>query len=363
MDPSQVFEVAASLCFQLAIVVSATFALDRWLDDARAGCRLWTLCFVGIVGLIAAAVLLPHRRLFDFPLIGDSNTVLAIITWQATLTSIMMAIWLMGVAFLTIQRLWQCWKLSQFLQHCDALDAETWKIRFGLDLAPNVRLLVSDKVHGPFCWQLHQPTIVLSKQLVDESDATLRHVLLHEISHLATQHPMQHFLQGVCSTIFWFHPAMWAAAAGAHLNREFLCDEVAATSSGRISDYLRTLARVAECCGTSSSSNAPIGTLAFKNPRSDLLKRSDRLVNLASCPHHLDGIRVALTTVALAVLIVLIQQVWLPTNAMASSRSHWSPWPSWTANIFHNTLGVSVRDYESYESRSQIHEWIAECEE
>lgn len=361
MDAMQGLEVASSLSIQLAIAVLATFALQRWLGDARAGCRLWTICFIGIIGLIAAGVSLPHRRLFDFPIAGGPETMLSIFNWQTALATTLLAIWAVGVVFLALWRLWLCGQLSRFLRHqCVELDVETWRTRFNLDFAPQTRMLASDKIHGPFCWQFHQPTIVLPQSLLDEDEMTLRHVLLHEVSHLRTRHPMQHFLQGVCSTVFWFHPAMWAAAGRADLTREFLCDEVAATASGKISAYLRTLAKVAECCGNRSRSDVPRGTLAFGNKKSALLRRSDRLVELARPTRPVDRIRVVVASAGLALVLVLAQQVWLPTNALASSRSKWSPWPTWTANICHDTLGVSVRDYESYEAGSQIHDWMIE---
>ncbi len=364
MDSMQGLEVAASLSMQLALVVTATFFLQRWLGDARAGCRLWTLCFVGIIGLIAAGVLLPHRRLFDFPIAGDPQTMVQIFNWQSIITTMIAMTWALGAFALVIRRLWHSIQLSQFLRYeCVEVDFQAWRTRFGLDFAPHTRLLVSDKVHGPFCWQLHRPTIVLPQELMDADEITLRHVLLHEISHLRTRHPMQHFLQGVCSTVFWFHPAMWIAAGGADLTREFLCDELTATTSGKISTYLRTLAKVAECCGNPSRSNAPRGTLAFGNKRSALLKRSDRLVQLAGAAPHADRWRVAAATVGLAMLIVLVQQIWVPTNVLASTRSQWSPWPTWSANVCHDTFGICVRDYESFEARSQIHEWMAKCDE
>lgn len=363
MDATQGLEVASSLFIQVGIVVVATFALQRWLNDARAGCRLWTICFVGIIGLVAAGVFLPHRRIFDFPITGSAETMLRIIHWQRGLATSLLTIWVVGVVFLVFQRLWLCWQLSRFLQNqCDELDVETWRDRFNLDFAPRTRVLASDKIHGPFCWQFHRPTIVLPQSLLNEDEVTLRHVLLHEVSHLRTRHPMQHFLQGVCSTVFWFHPAMWVAAGGADITREFLCDEVAATASGKISAYLRTLAKVAECCDNRARRDAPCGTLAFGNRKSALLLRSDHLVELARTTRRVHPARVAAATVGLACMVAFAQQIWLPTNAMASSRSRWSPWPTWSANVCHDTLGISVRDYESFEARSQIHEWMIKSE-
>ncbi len=363
MDSMQSLEVASSLSMQLAVVVTATIVLQHWLGDARAACRLWTLCFVGVLGLIGAALLLPHRRIFDFPISGDAQVMLLVFRCQTAIATTLLMIWATGVFVLITRRLWLSFQLSQFLSdQCVELDVAVWRGRFGLDFARRTRLLVSDKIHGPFCWQLHRPTIVLPRELLSEDEATLRHVLLHEVSHLQTSHPMQHFLQGVCSIIFWFHPAMWFAARDADLTREFLCDEVAATASGKISAYLRTLAKVAEYSGSKPDVEVPRGTLAFGNQKSALLKRSDRLVRLAGHADQPHRWRCLAATTGLLLLIVVVQQLWLPTNVLASSRSQWSPWPTWSANLCHDAFGICVRDYESFEARSQLHEWISQCD-
>ncbi|MEM1068749.1 MAG: peptidase M56 BlaR1, partial [Planctomycetota bacterium] len=59
---------------------------------------------------------------------------------------------------------------------------------------------------------------------------------------------------------------------------------------------------------------------------------------------------------------VMIQQVWLPTNAMASRRGDWSPWPSWTAKSLHH-VGFKVRDFEPFEDRVQMRELIFDDDE
>ncbi|CAD78005.1 MAG TPA: peptidase M56 BlaR1 [Rhodopirellula baltica] len=365
MDLRFAFEVGSTLCVQITIVIALTAALQRWVVDARWGCRLWTTCFLCIIGLVAAALLLPHRRLFHFPFTPSREAMLEIVVWQTRIAMGLLLVWTAGVAWSLAQRCWLCVRLLHFLNfECDRIDAaELLKAtEVSSDEDRELSIFVSDKIQGPFCWQLHRPVVVLPSFMVSEhqtGDATLRHVLLHELEHLRTQHPMQHFLQGICSTIFWFHPMVRAAAYHAELTREFLCDETAATTIGKFSVYLRTLAKVAEQCRRVSCDGAPMGTLAFGNNDSTLIRRSKRLVMLAESKPREAHWRPVLSLCIILLCTTLVQQLWLPTNVMASQRSDWSPWPRWTAKALHQ-FNLQVRDFESFEDRVQMHELLTE---
>lgn len=362
MDPRFSFEVGTTLCFQISVLIAFVFTLQRWIGDARWGCRLWTTCFVCVIALVGAALLLPHRRIFDFPADLSRQTLLSIVVWQARIVVTLAAIWGVGVAISLLRRALLCVRLARFLKTgCELVDATALLQGVDIDMhgQSNLTILSAAQIQGPFCWQLHRPVIVLPTYLLTEDDATLQHVLLHELEHLRTQHPMQHFLQGVCSTVFWFHPLIWSAARGAELNREYLCDEVAAKTAGKFGAYLRTLAKVAERCGSVPCTEVPKGTLAFGNQQNALIRRSNRLVSLAAGEESGPRPRSVLALVAVLLCAGLIQQVWLPTNAMASARSDWSPWPTWTASALHQ-MNIQVRDFELFEDRVQMHELLYE---
>jgi beta-lactamase regulating signal transducer with metallopeptidase domain len=376
VDVRFAFEVGCTLCLQITVLIAVTFALQRWVSDAQSGCRLWTSCFVCVIGLVAAALVLPHRRFFDFPVELSREGMLAVVVWQGRIAIVLAVVWAAGVAILLVKQAILCVSLIQFLRRkCEAVDADSLlaRVQFIEAFEPsstgsddpatcvaslqNLAIFSSNQIAGPFCWQLHRPVVVLPKFLLDEDDATLRHVLLHEFEHIRTHHPMQHFLQGVCSILFWFHPLVWLAARGAELAREFLCDELAAKTIGKFGVYLSTLAKVAQWCGNASCTGVPKGTLAFGNQKSALIRRSNRLVKLADGEVGSSRVRPTVAMFALLSCALLIQQVWIPTNAMASQRSDWSPWPTWTANALHQ-IDVHVRDFELFEDRVQMHELL-----
>jgi beta-lactamase regulating signal transducer with metallopeptidase domain len=365
MNASLAFEVGTSLCMQVAILVAVCVALQRWFNDAKWSCRLWTMCFVSVICLVCAGLLLPHRRLLAFPDSSNQQWMLAIVTWQERIAIAIVSVWCLGIVVVCVWKAILFWQLSRFLRKgCNEISTSQ-RIRLeklvGNDRSfcdDGIKIYTSHATLGPFCWQFHNPTIVLPERLFAEDDITLQNVIVHELEHLRTKHPMQHFLQGVCSTIFWFHPAMWVAARGAEITREYLCDEVAAIRCGTFSAYLRTLAKVAQICGSSSCTEAPRGTLAFGNRKSSLLHRCDRLVALAHNHRQPARWHSAVAVCVFLAAAVIVHQIWLPTNVLASNRSNWSPWPTWTASALHNLLDIRVRDFESFETRVHIHEWM-----
>jgi len=369
MNESYAFEIGLTLCFQVLVVVAATRGLQVWIDDARSSCRLWTVCFLSILGLMVAAILLPHRRMFAFHESFSPDALVKIITWQTWLVVALAMVWSTGLAILLLRRGIQYSGLLRFLrERCEDItpgqlmapnqgDAPTVPELLASDKRlMRLQLMVSKDIRGPFCWQLHRPVIVLPQYLLREDQTVLRHVLGHEMEHLRSQHPMQHFLQGFCSIVFWFHPVVWWAARNAELTREFTCDEVVAVADGKIANYLRTLAKIAEKC-TDSHSRSPSGTLAFGNQKSSLIRRSDRLVNLALNPRRKRPFRSWVAFTSLLLIAFAANQVWLPTNVIASTRSDWSPWPRWTARTLYH-FDVRVRDYEPFDERSQMHELL-----
>ncbi|MGB7345612.1 MAG: M56 family metallopeptidase [Pirellulaceae bacterium] len=357
------FESGLALFLQILLVVSVTVLLQSWIGQARDGCRLWTICFVAILGLSAAAILLPHLRLIAFPQWISTETTLKIIAVQTWLVPALLIVWLGGVCLSLAYRARRCISLLRFLRdHCQTLrDDELARMPSiaADDDCPfrELQWKVSDVIQGPFCWQLHRPVIVLPRYVVEGDETTLRHIMLHEWEHLRTKHPMQHFLQGTCSTLFWFHPAVRVAANGAELTREYVCDEVAAAQGGKFAAYLRTLVKIAERCETMSCADIPAGTLAFGNRKSSLIRRSERVVQLAQQTQATNPRRGMIASAILIGVVMLASLLWLPVNALASSRTVLSPWPTWTAGVLHD-FGISVRDFEPFDERTSLHELL-----
>ena len=347
MNASRVFEIAISLSLQATVLVGCAELLSRAARSDTARTRIWAGCHVGLLALLFVSISLPHLRLTR-PLrlnvdgmAGIAGLSLPAVIWGGGV--------LLGAGSLVLG--WV--RMALLLRGCRPFDVPGAHIPLPVVEGRTVRVLSCPGLPGPFCWQIHQPTIVLPHALLSYSADELRLVLRHECEHLQSGHPMQLFLQRLVGIAFWFHPAVWWAGRQANLHREFVCDSAAVQTAADVPMYLRTLMRLADYQNRMWSGLNPAG-LAFGGVRGLLAARADRLTRTmlpAETPLYPGGRWGGRLLASLALGLGLLC---VPLDASASSRSLWSPWPAWSARVL-QTLGVSVRDYEIDGHRQRLH--------
>lgn len=363
MTAAQWLEVLVSYSFQVLIVIAACKLIERATARTSDRCAVWNTCFFSVLVLGCAALLLPRLHLIQPWSRLQPHTLLTVSTAQAVIGKLFLAIWCIGASVSLIRWIARGHLLQRTLRRCEPLPAHVVQQLMGLT---NPRatdgslpaVLISDEADGPFCWQLHQPTVVLPRFLLEGNRDDLRHVLMHELEHLKTNHPFQLFLQHLVHVVCWFHPAVWNAGSWASLMREYTCDEAAAAQGADSAAYLRTLLHIAERCEQKRNASA----IGFGRMPSEIVLRARRLVNMANGTQptsHRGGLGRKAAAAILVVLTCLLCLVWIPCDPLASSRSAWSPWPSWTAKSLH-CFGCSVRDYEQYDRRIQVYEILHE---
>lgn len=359
MTASQWLEVLISFSVQVAILITVCTILERVVVQTSDRCTVWNTFFLSVLLLGVGAILLPRLHLIHPWTHLEPQSVLAVSATQSAIGSLVLFIWCIG-AFLSLVRwIMRGYFLRRVLQRCERLSDEKAHKLLALvrsDFPGRVQpmVLISDDADGPFCWQFHRPTLVLPRFLLDGDANDLRHVLLHELEHLKTNHPAQLFLQHLAQVVCWFHPSVWRAGAIASLVRELTCDEVAARVGAGSAAYLRTLLHIAERCEQKRN----ISAIGFSRTPSEIVLRARRLVELAKNPQPTGPRRRLGRTAACATVLaamVASSLVWIPSDPLASPRSLWSPWPKWTAQALH-CFGYSLRDYEEFDRRTQVYE-------
>jgi len=213
-------------------------------------------------------------------------------------------------------------------------------------------------IAAPFCWQLHQPFIVLPNHLLKSHHDDLKLIVRHEMAHLQTSHALQLLLQRFVEILFWFHPLVWWASSEWSLSREIVCDREAVESRSDVIRYLRALLSIAEQSIEMSHSAM---ALRFLPKRRDVAERVRHLVRFAESSSddfraRTGPLRFAtgyFTMASIAVIVMLA--LWLPVNSLASPESYLSPWPTWTADVL-NDFGIKARDFEVFDHRYAMHE-------
>lgn len=355
------FQFILSYALQVSLVIGITWGLERWTQVSRGKNRLWTACYVSLLGLFAVGLLLPRLQTLH-PWSTLSPPGLLVVTHaESVLGPVLLATWRIGAGVMLLRWFASFVHLHRFLHHCPVVSQRvrsclaelTVDNRTDVNGQP-IEFRISPEIHGAFCYQFHKPIVCLPQSLIDGDDQVLRCVLHHELTHLRTQHPLHLFLQKLVQSLLWFHPLVWISAVRANLVREFVCDDVATEQSGSTINYLRTLVRMIE-----QKSEAYTGTLTIGRTGHELRVRARRLADMASNADRPRRGSASWSLVPLIFASIVCSQLWLPTNPLTTATERWSPWPTWSATTLH-AFDVSVRDFGDPETRNFVHHWTEE---
>lgn len=353
MTLSAFLESAVSLSLQVTLLVLITAWLARCTQRDLTGDRLWQACYVLILLLAVATFALPHLRLFpSFLALSGANREAAL-NVQAKLGLGVLWLWMAGMVIgvgalilstLLIHRILRSANPIEFVSLINRCPAT----RATLPDGRTIHWRQSDVASGPFCWQIHQPLIVLPTFVLEFSDDELQAVITHETTHLTAGHPLHLFLQRVVELLFWFHPIVWWASWQAAAAREYVCDHSAACSSDEAAACLRSLLRLAEK-GITVTGGLPAG-LSFGAGASLTRNRAARLAEF-DAPQSVGSID-RYAVFLLVAMSLAASSLHVPLNAMAFDRSIWSPWPTWSARVL-QIVDISARDYEIDSHRAE----------
>ncbi len=346
MSPAGFLEFLVSLSFQLAVMIGVCGWLVRQTHGSDTGHRLWGTCHVLMLVMTVAAVFLPHVRLVPHSLLTNHLPLEVVASSEHWLGGMLLKGWALGAVLYAIAILAGMLNVRRILATAEPM---SWSLNESDD---EVTLLISPRVTSPFCWQIQQPIVVLPERAREFPPDELRAIIRHELAHLRSGHPLSLFLQRLVEMLFWFHPLVWWASRQADLHREFHCDRAANRDAKETANYLRSLLRLCEIA-PDRGLGLPAG-LRFQGSQSLIRRRVERLMQV-DARQGIDGLRTSKVLLGLTGSALLLTCLWMPVDVAASSRSVWSPWPSWSAKALYE-VGIPARDYEVDGHRLRPHE-------
>lgn len=356
MTSAALLEMLISLSVQAGLIVVVTALMVRLGGRHVRGDLLWFCGHLAIFAIVLAAFTLPHLRLLvATPYLLDRSSHLMP---SRLMSASIVTVWFAGVLYAFAQivvgttRLYVANRISDAAP--DAIYGRIDQTKIG---AQPIHVFVSQKLGGPFCWQIHRPTIALPQFILNWPSNAIDSIIRHEIVHLQSGHPMHLFCQRMIECFFWFHPLVWFGSRSAVAHREFHCDAACIADRGDAVGYLRSLLRLAE---TSNSLSTDLVTAAeFIGEASLVQQRANRIIGLNHDTIAQSAPAMAKNVFAAFVLTILLSaalttSIWIPLDPSVSRRSVWSPWPHTSAAVLH-TLGIAVTDYEIDGHRMRQH--------
>ena len=168
-------------------------------------------------------------------------------SWTAFFVGLLPGLYLIGIGFCLAWQ-WLRWRMTMaLLAHSspirDCRVLALWQqIAADTPRLQRVRLVRSDRVRSAACWGWFRPSLILPDEFLRRpSLELLSWALRHEFIHLKRGDTRVVALQGLLSTLFWFHPAAWWLSRQTHRLRELSCDEHVVRHGGRKSYALALL--------------------------------------------------------------------------------------------------------------------------
>lgn len=153
-------------------------------------------------------------------------------------TQMLSILWIVGCLLATLHLAWTYFVLHRCLSVCrqvtDPVVLRLLEISSRhLRLSQCPELLVTPSHCSPFVVGVWKPRIVLPEAILTEASAArLRHVLAHELAHLARGDLSVNWLLIAARILHWFNPIAWWAIREMQAERESACDELAIASLG-----------------------------------------------------------------------------------------------------------------------------------
>ncbi len=173
------------------------------------------------------------------------------VDWRERLTHYLpyvVAVWLVGVIFLSLRLLLQWFYAERFKRrHTKLVSAELQQhlrvLALRLLVSRPVQLLESSLVDAPTVIGFLKPVILLpTSALIGLSVQQLESLLAHELAHIRRHDYLVNILQSVLETLLFYHPALWWVSQRIRLEREHCCDDVAVKVTGNPVVYAKALA-------------------------------------------------------------------------------------------------------------------------
>ncbi|MHC4692664.1 MAG: M56 family metallopeptidase [Planctomycetota bacterium] len=187
-------------------------------------------------------------------------------------------VWLAGVlvlagyVFVSNFRLWRIIKSVRPLTEQRILDLlEDCKKQTGVETI--LGIIVTDRVKSPALFGFVRPRLLLPVGVIEtHSVKELRHIFLHELSHLKRCDILLGWVTTLLLVIHWFNPLVWYAFYRMRQDRELACDASALSTMGigESEKYGMTIVRLLE--KFSQARSLPI-IAAVSEDKSNLKKR------------------------------------------------------------------------------------------
>ncbi len=272
------FEFAALLYIKASVIlvlgIVGSWLLKNYQASSRYG--LWSLVLLLVLFLPLLQQVLPHweapvihppgyseltpptqityaskpttvEAVITFAEISDHNSNLALTFWEYLLGSGLF-IWLSGSIILLAKLLADLLGLAVFSRNAKHAPIHWEPIlleaKRAVQCRPKVKVGINAMVGSPLIWGIFRPKILMPSAAVDWSEARLKTVFLHELTHASRMDHVMVLVNQLCKCLYWSNPLVWYVVHRHSLERELSCDEQVVQSGKNHIEYAEELVAI-----------------------------------------------------------------------------------------------------------------------
>ena len=225
--------------------------LLRLLPRQNAGTR-FVLWFSALLAMFFLPWLGLHSRPERVAAVDGGSGGFSLITFPASWALVLFGAWAL-IATVNLSRVIAgLWQIRSIRRNSDEVELKTLYPEIALLLRDSrrpVSLRLSDSVQVPTAIGFVKPAIVLPRWFLNPNEISrqeLKHVLVHELSHLRRGDDWTNLAQKFIRALLFFHPTAWWVEQQLSLEREMACDDHVLRRVASPIDYAQCLKRVAE---------------------------------------------------------------------------------------------------------------------
>ena len=193
-------------------------------------------------------------------------------------------IWALGSAALLLKTALGAWLLSIRLKRqasnvTEELSTELREAKERVHFRGNFQVVETERVVSPALFGIWKPLLLLPKGLTAKlNQEELRHVLIHEATHLKRHDLVVTWFLEVARCLHWFNPFVWLIVSRCRADAELACDEMALSklADGASASYGKTILKLLDNLDGFLPAGVSVGIL---ENRSRMKQRVEALAN------------------------------------------------------------------------------------
>jgi hypothetical protein len=152
-----------------------------------------------------------------------------------------------------------CWRIARYKSGATPLYPLPDSVATSRKLTgANALFCTSTRITGPVTFGFLQPVVLLPESFRSLDSDSQTAILCHELIHVRRRDWLETIVEEICSSLLWFHPAIWWVQAQTRLAREQLVDAEVVRLTENCEPYINALLEIAANRPTLDLAPAPL---------------------------------------------------------------------------------------------------------